>query len=98
MTHEAVAFLDDADTRLAVTAERIALGALGGGCQVPIGIYCSRDGDSFRIIGTVAATDGSRLVRAKLRGDNAEELGKVIAAELLQQGAQQILSVVEMGR
>ena len=39
-TIAAVAFLDDADTRFAVTAERAALAALGGGCQVPIGIHC----------------------------------------------------------
>jgi hydroxymethylbilane synthase len=39
-THAALAFLDHAPTRFAVTAERSALGALGGGCQVPIGIYC----------------------------------------------------------
>ena len=39
-TIAAVAFLDDADTRFAVTVERAALGALGGGCQVPIGIHC----------------------------------------------------------
>src|SRR6266568_5088577 len=36
----AVAFLDDSNTRFAVTAERAALAALGGGCQVPIGIHC----------------------------------------------------------
>src|SRR5580658_4318304 len=39
-TIAAVAFLDDPATRFAVTAERAALAALGGGCQVPIGIYC----------------------------------------------------------
>ena len=39
-TMAAVAFLDDADTRFAVTVERAALAALGGGCQVPIGIHC----------------------------------------------------------
>ena len=38
--HAALAFLDDAPTRYAVTAERAALAALGGGCQVPIGIHC----------------------------------------------------------
>ncbi len=32
--------LDDAPTRYAVTAERAALHALGGGCSVPIGIFC----------------------------------------------------------
>src|ERR1700691_3830915 len=39
-TIETVAFLDHEDTRFAVTAERAALAALGGGCQVPIGIHC----------------------------------------------------------
>ena len=35
-----VAFLDHPPTRFAVTAERVALAGLGGGCQVPIGIHC----------------------------------------------------------
>src|SRR4051794_33939336 len=39
-TMAALAFLDDPATRYAVTAERAALAALGGGCQVPIGIHC----------------------------------------------------------
>ena len=39
-TIAAIAFLDDAETRFAVTVERAALAALGGGCQVPIGVYC----------------------------------------------------------
>ena len=39
-TLAAVAFLNDPATRFAVTAERAALAALGGGCQVPIGIHC----------------------------------------------------------
>jgi len=41
-TISAVAFLDDPSTRFAVTAERAALAALGGGCQVPIGVHCRR--------------------------------------------------------
>ena len=39
-TIAALSFLDDPTTRFAVTAERAALAALGGGCQVPIGIHC----------------------------------------------------------
>jgi hydroxymethylbilane synthase len=39
-TIAAVAFLDDQPTRFAVTVERAALAALGGGCQVPIGVHC----------------------------------------------------------
>jgi hydroxymethylbilane synthase len=41
-TIAAVAFLDDPATRFAVTVERVALAALGGGCQVPIGVHCRR--------------------------------------------------------
>ena len=37
---DALRFLDDAPTRFAVTVERTALAALGGGCQVPIGVHC----------------------------------------------------------
>jgi hydroxymethylbilane synthase len=40
-TADALAFLDHAPTRFAVIAERSALHALGGGCQVPIGIHCA---------------------------------------------------------
>lgn len=97
-THHAVAFLDDQDTRFAVTAERIALGALGGGCQVPIGVHCKRDGHEFHIAGAVAAADGSRVIRAEVRGSVAEGLGHQIADELLLQGAGQILSGAEIAR
>ncbi len=55
----AIAFLDDAATRYAVTAERAALAALGGGCQVPIGIHCriapqDEAGEWNEIFGVVA--------------------------------------------
>ncbi len=98
VTHKAVAFLDDPDTRFAVTAERIALGALGGGCQVPIGVHCKRDGEEFHIAGAVAATDGSLVVRAEMRGSDEAELGRQIADKLLSLGAAQILSGVEIAR
>jgi hydroxymethylbilane synthase len=39
---EAVAFLNDPDSAFAVMAERTGLAALGGGCQVPIGMHCRR--------------------------------------------------------
>jgi hydroxymethylbilane synthase len=44
-TIAAVAFLDDMATRFAVTVERAALAALGGGCQVPIGVHCRAEFD-----------------------------------------------------
>ena len=61
--------LDHAESRFAVTAERAALAALGGGCQVPIGAYCRRDGeqyrDFYRISGCVSSPDGATVLRAR---------------------------------
>lgn len=90
-THQAVAFLDHADTCFAVTSERIALSALGGGCQVPIGMYCRREGEAFRISGVVASLDSHEHVAASTTGTNAEKLGQEIAAVLLKNGADAIL-------
>jgi hydroxymethylbilane synthase len=91
-THEVLLALDDADTRFAVSAERTALGALGGGCQVPIGAYCRGDGDEFRILGCVSSPDGAIVLRAEDRGAEAEALGLRLADALLRQGALQLLA------
>lgn len=90
----ALRFLDNAGTRFAVTAERSALAALGGGCQVPIGVYCSREGDGFAIASVVAAPDGSSVARAEIEhqaGVHPEALGEKLAHALLEQGAGELL-------
>ncbi len=91
-TRAVLASLDDPGSRFAVTAERVALAALGGGCQVPIGAYCRRDGDSYRISGCVSSPEGSKVLRAEERGTDAQTLGAALAELLLQQGAQQLLA------
>ena len=95
-TIKALRFMDDDATRFAVTAERSALAALGGGCQVPIGIYCDAFGQGFRIAGVVAAADGKGVIRAELecqQGARAEDLGEKLAARLLEEGAGELLLV-----
>ena len=91
----AIAFLDDEETHFAVTVERTALGALGGGCHVPIGIYCRNTPEGIVVSGAVAHPDGSSLVRVELRhesGQAAEQLGHLTAERLLEQGAREILA------
>jgi hydroxymethylbilane synthase len=90
-THEAVAFLDHADTCFGVTAERSALNALGGGCQVPIGMYCWREGGMFRIRGVVASVEGHEHITATTTGIDADDLGRTVAVSLLKNGAEAIL-------
>jgi hydroxymethylbilane synthase len=93
-TIEALGFLDDAATRFAVTAERAALAALGGGCQVPIGINCYFIEPNWFITGVVTTPDGSGVVREELeraRGVAPEALGEDLARRLVEQGAVELL-------
>ena len=98
-TRAAVAFLDDPASRFAVTAERAALAALGGGCHVPIGVYCEPSAQGYSVTGVVAHPDGSALVRAELEHQHeqpAEELGQRLAERLMEQGARTILEAVQL--
>ena len=73
-TLAALEFLDDAATRFAVTAERAALAALGGGCQVPIGIHC-------RAVPTPSSESNPVPQVSTLRpGDDHVEIFGVVAA------------------
>jgi len=90
-TFSFLAFLNHADTRLAIECERALLGALGGGCQVPIGAYAEKRGDRLHLRAMVGRPDGSQILREHGVGDDAERLGRETAQKLLQQGAEQIL-------
>ncbi|OMC37670.1 hydroxymethylbilane synthase [Mycobacterium sp. GA-1841] len=98
--------LDDADTRAAVTAERILLAELEAGCSAPVGAIAEvvesidEDGNVFEELslrGCVATLDGSDVIRASGIGTpgRAAELGLSVAAELFELGARELL--VERG-
>ena len=77
--------LDHESTRIAVTAERAVLAALGGGCQVPIGAHAEVFGDRLRLRALIAHPDGSDVVTLVEEDscENAEALGKDMARRLL---------------
>ncbi|HEY3743219.1 MAG TPA: hydroxymethylbilane synthase [Bryobacteraceae bacterium] len=86
--------LNDPSTAAAVQAERSLLGALGGGCQVPVGAYAHLSGAELHLRAIVASPDGSRIAQSLLTGSVAkpEDLGRRVADELLEQGAQELLN------
>ena len=93
-----VATADHAPTRRAVQAERALLNELGGGCQVPIGVFASVEGEPGQeqlwVRAVVASPDGARLLRREGRGtlDDSEEAGRAVAQDLLAAGAGDLLS------
>jgi hydroxymethylbilane synthase len=99
-TLDAIGFLDDTDTRFAVTAERAALAALGGGCQVPIGIHCRMKFQAHHkpldeIFAVVASPETGEVVRihhsAERNHNDPEAFGRHAAKMLLQAGAGPLL-------
>lgn len=93
-TRALVAPLGDADTMIDTAAERAFLGALEGGCQVPIGALTVREGDRRVLHGFIADVKGVRSLRGKIAIDPAQPaLGGVrLANELRGRGATEILA------
>lgn len=91
-----VSRLDHGPSRAAVTAERAALAAMGGGCQVPMGAHAEVEGGQLRVHAVVADPDGSFVISASMSGriEDAVEIGAETARRLLAQGARAILSKV----
>jgi hydroxymethylbilane synthase len=93
---EIAARLEHRDSRIAVTAERAVLRALGGGCQVPIGAYATVDGDLLRLRSIIVSPDGTQMIRKQAQGaaGDAAAIGSGLGAELLAHGGRQILEAV----
>jgi hydroxymethylbilane synthase len=95
------ATIDDESTRAAVTAERTMLAALEAGCSAPVGaladvvedLVTDADGADRVVLRLslrgMAATPDNEILRASAISDltNADELGRLVAAELLDLGA-----------
>jgi hydroxymethylbilane synthase len=97
-----LAEMDDSDTRVAVTAERVLLAELEAGCSAPVGAIAEvvesideegRIFEELSLRGCVAALDGSDVIRASGIGtpERARELGLSVAAELFDLGAREVL-------
>jgi hydroxymethylbilane synthase len=86
----------DADTFVCVTAERVVMHDLEGGCQVPIGAYAVLDGDTMRMDAVVGSVAGDRILRAHLDGPATEPLalGEAMVAKLLDLGADAVLAEI----
>ncbi|MFG1916285.1 hydroxymethylbilane synthase [Micromonospora sp. NPDC048898] len=94
---ELLTALDHAPSRAAVTAERALLATLEAGCSAPVAAYAELaegdDGDEIYLRGAVISPDGTRDLRLSRTGTPADaaEIGKALAAELLDLGADSIL-------
>lgn len=93
-----VAAIGDEAAAQALAAEQAVVAALGGGCQMPIGAIALHDGDGgLELHAIVLSLDGERALRALFFGPAADAagLGGRAGADLLSQGAAELLGDVE---
>jgi hydroxymethylbilane synthase len=95
---DALAVLDHSETRTSIIAERALLGALHGGCQVPLGAWARIVRGELILEACVCSVDGVQYVkqRAAAPPDQAVQLGEHMAQLLIEAGARNILE--EVGR
>lgn len=89
-----ISVLDDKKSRSCIQAERAMNNALQGGCQVPIAGYCRLNNDELTLQGLVGRVNGSKIIKQQITGfiNEAESLGEKLAKQLLNQGADLILT------
>lgn len=88
--------LEHAPTAAATTAERAFLRSLEGGCQVPIGALAELHDGRLTLHGLVASARGDTILRSAIEGalEDAADLGRSLAAELLGKGAGEVLAEI----
>jgi hydroxymethylbilane synthase len=91
-----VSSIDDADSHREVAAERALLDLLEAGCRAPVaGLARVGPHGTLRLAAAVFSPDGSRTIaeEAESGSGNAEELGREVAARLLERGAGELIVV-----
>jgi hydroxymethylbilane synthase len=88
--------LDHLPTRHEVECERALLGALGGGCQLPVGALAREQHGRLTTQAIVVKPRTAEHVRAEIAGDavDAASLGRDLAEQLLDLGAREILKTL----
>ncbi|KAF3355693.1 hypothetical protein VdG1_03985 [Verticillium dahliae VDG1] len=97
--------IEHGPTRLAAEAERSVMRTLEGGCSVPIGVETTwrDDGKTLTLKASVTHVDGTHGVdgestRVIESPEAADQLGRDLAAELVDRGAQTILDDINQNR
>ena len=92
-TREAVAFINDEQTRACCLAERVVSRALGGSCQVPLAAYATITDSTMRLRALIGDHTTGELVATEQTGPwtEYERLASEAVEALLKQGARRYI-------
>lgn len=88
--------LDDVLAHARLTCERAFARTMEGGCSIPLGCSASLEGDALVVTGFLGMPDGSAQIRDRISGPpaRAEEMGRELAAAMLNSGGDAILAEI----
>ena len=89
-----VSAINDRDARVALAAEQAVVAALGGGCQLPLGVLADISASEIVLRAVAASLDGRQRVAGEARTadvTDAAGLGRRLADDLVARGARRIL-------
>lgn len=89
---ELLAKINDAYTQQTVAAERTFLYLMNGSCQVPIAGVAHMEEDDVVLTALIASVDGKQVYKEEVRGTDPQEVGKLAAEKMQEQGAQDIIN------
>ena len=97
-TRNALRAVHDDGAALALETERAVVAALGGGCQLPLGVLATIRAGEVDVRAVVCTPDGARAIRARAAGPASEAagVGLRVAGDLAAAGAGEILDAVRL--
>ncbi|WP_086307269.1 hydroxymethylbilane synthase [Campylobacter devanensis] len=94
---EAIECLNDEKSVIETTIERAFVHKLNGGCQAPIGVNASLNGDKIIVKAILGTPDGKEILRDERLFDKSDYkvAGEILADEFINKGAKEILARAE---
>lgn len=93
-TRAAIRAIHVVDVGIAIDTERAVARALGGSCDLPLGVYARVRGAEIEAVAVVVANDGAEMLRREGRVPlkDAETLARDLAEKLRDDGAMRLLA------
>jgi hydroxymethylbilane synthase len=89
--------IEDEKTRREIEAERSLLKAIGGGCQVPLGVAAEVKNNRIILSASIFSQDGKVRIDAKVEETSAIKAGEKAAKILLEEGGKKIIEEINSG-
>ena len=87
--------MNDPAARTALTAEQAVVEELGGGCQLPLGVFAEIEAGTLAIRAIAASVDGKAFLDASVEADprDPREAGIRLGRQLAHRGARELLQL-----